>query len=194
MYEIPTSVTVGGQSFTIRNRGDYRIVLDCFSCLNDEELTKQEKLFACLIIFYEDFNKLEDVITLEQETFNQLIEQMYSFFYCNELNIGIKTSFKALDWDTDSQLVCAAVNKVSHMEVRTVEYLHWWTFMGYFMEIGESVIATVVSIRSKIMKGKKLEKHEQEFRKNNPQYFVWDSRTEQQKEDEQAFKELWNHM
>ena len=43
-----------------------------------------------------------------------------------------------------------------------------------------------------MMKGKKLEKWEAQFRRSNPQYFVWDSRTSEQMEAEELFKEIWN--
>lgn len=64
--------------------------------------------------------------------------------------------------------------------------------MGYFNAVGESALSTVVSIRSKIAKGKKLEKYEQEFRKENPQYFTWDMRTLKQKEEDELLNQLWN--
>ena len=60
MYEIPTTIVIDGKEFPIRCRGDYRMVLDCFVCLNDTELTEQERLYSALIIFYEDFNDLAD--------------------------------------------------------------------------------------------------------------------------------------
>ena len=60
MYEIPTTVQIAGQSFAIRNKGDYRMVLDCFAALNDTELSIEERVYASLIIFYEDMQTLED--------------------------------------------------------------------------------------------------------------------------------------
>lgn len=47
--------------------------------------------------------------------------------------------------------------------MRGCKYLHWWTFLGYFREIGEGVFSEVVSIRTKKVRGKKLEKYEREF-------------------------------
>ena len=38
MYEIPTTIQLNGQSYPIRDQGDYRMVLDCFVALNDDEL------------------------------------------------------------------------------------------------------------------------------------------------------------
>ena len=56
MFEIPTTIQIEEQQLHIRNKGDYRVVLDCFSALNDSELSKQERVFTSLIIFYEEFN------------------------------------------------------------------------------------------------------------------------------------------
>ena len=64
--------------------------------------------------------------------------------------------------------------------------------MGYFAEVGESVLSTVVGIRNKIKRGKKLEKYEKEFREHNPHYFIWDSRTAQERKDEEDILSLWN--
>ena len=41
--------------------------------------------------------------------------------------------------------------------------MHWWTFLGYFSEIGEGLFSQVINIRTKKSKGKKLEKWEREF-------------------------------
>lgn len=191
MYEIPTTIEIDDMVFPIRCDGDYRMVLDCFSCLNDFELTEQERVFACLIIFYEDFNDLEDIDAIDRDVLKRLVEEMYKFFQCEE-NPMHSMPYKTIDWEKDSQMVCSAVNKVAHMEVRAVEYMHWWTFMGYFSEVGESVLSTVVGIRNKIKKGKKLEKYEKEFKASNPHYFVWDSRTMEQKRDEEEILQIWN--
>lgn len=55
----------------------------------------------------------------------------------------------------------------SGYEVRGAAYLHWWTFIGYFNEIGDGLYSTVMHIRCKRASGKKLDKGEQEFYKNN---------------------------
>ena len=168
------------------------MVLDCFACLTDSELNEQERIYSMLIISYEDINDLEDLFGFDSEVLKELVEQMYRFFSCGEDNSGgVQLSYKVVDWEKDSNLICSAVNKIAHMEVRSVEYLHWWTFMGYFMEIGESTFSNVVGIRSKMMKGKKLEKYEKEFRNSNPQYFNWDTRTAQQVSDDELFNQLW---
>ena len=46
-------------------------------------------------------------------------------------------------------------------------YTHWYDFIGAYMEIGECTFANIISIRNKKIKGKKLEKYEQEFYREN---------------------------
>ena len=191
MYEIPTTITVKDKEYPIRCNGDYRMVLDCFSCLNDTELSTDERVYACLIIFYSDFNSLEDFYGLDKDIIQELVDNMYRFFDCEESPMH-QMPYKTIDWDKDSQIIASAVNKVAHTEVRSIEYLHWWTFLGYFSEVGESVISTVVGIRDKIKRGKKLEKHEKEFKARNPHYFIWDSRTLEQKKDDEDILSMWN--
>lgn len=192
MYELPTTVTINETVYTIRNRGDYRMVLDCFQVLNDVELSENERILAFLIIFYEDFNDVESVLFLDQDVLSELIDNAFLFFNCGQKNAPAETNYKTIDWEGDAQLISSAVNNVAGREIRAESYLHWWTFMGYFNAVGESALSTVVGIRSKIAKGKKLEKYEQEFRSENPQYFNWDMRTLKQKEEDELLNQLWN--
>lgn len=192
MYELPITININEEVYAIRNNGDYRMVLDCFSALNDVELSKTERILTSIIIFYPDFNEVEEILSLSEEEINTLVDKMFLFFNCGETNPGAKTEYKLIDWDNDAQLITSGINNVAGKEIRSVEYCHWWTFMGYYLAIGESPLSTVVGIRSKIAKSKKLEKYEQEFRRDNPQYFNWDRRTLQQKEDDALLNELWN--
>lgn len=64
-----------------------------------------------------------------------------------------------------------AVNKVAGFETRTCGYLHWWSFLGLFNEIGEGFYSTVMNIRLKKAKKKKLEKYEQEFYREHEELF-----------------------
>lgn len=191
MFEIPVSIEIGGKQLSIRNKGDYRMVLDCFAALNDVELEKEERVYCALIIFYENFNSLEDLMAYPN--LNEAVKQMYWFFNCGDnVGVGANKHRKLIDWEGDSQLIASAVNKVANTEIRMVSYLHWWTFMGYYLAIGESPLATIVGIRSKIMEGKKLEKHEKKFKNDNPQYFIWDNKSVEDKEAEEAIMSMWN--
>lgn len=189
MYTIPTSITIEGKKYKIRNNGDYRVILDCFRALGDIELTAQERLLAALIIFYEDFNAIDDI---NNDIINSLVTEMYNFFNCGSNTVGTQTNKKLIDWEQDEQLICSAVNNVCNKEIRLEPYIHWWTFMGYFTAVGESPISTIIHIRDKILSGKRLEKAEREYRSNNPQYFVWNNKTIEDSEAEKLVREIWN--
>lgn len=192
MYELPITITVNENVYSIRNKGDYRMVLDVFAVLNDVELSEQERILTSLIIFYTEFDDVKRLFACSEEELTALTEEMFNFFNCGQTSPGANTNVKLIDWDNDEQLISSAINNVAKVEIRSVEYCHWWTFMGYYCAIGESPLSTVVGIRNKIVKGKKLEKYEQEFRRDNPQYFNWDRRTLQEKEDDALLQELWN--
>ena len=63
--------------------------------------------------------------------------------------------------------------------------------MGYYMGVGECALSTIVSIRTKKAKGKKLEKYESQFVRENPQYF-WNMQTAEQRELDAEIRRLWN--
>lgn len=188
MYQLPTEIEIEGRSFPIAENGDFRMVLECFSCLEDVELTQQERVFSALCIFYDlDFDELVNLGNIETA-----IKEMYKFFEADMPEAKEGQDYKLINWETDAAMICSAVNKVANKEIRSESYLHWWTFMGYYLAIGESSLSTVVGIRSKIVKGKKLEKWEREFREENNQYFNWNSKSIQQMEDEAWLKSVWN--
>ena len=193
MYTLPTTVKIRDNDFKIRNKGDFRMVLDCFNALQDNNLSQQERVISSLIIFYDDVHSYEDLCVLfkDDEDLKLAIEKMYEFFNCNQKEVGAKQNYKLIDWDNDSQIICSAINNVANIEIRSLEYLHWWTFMGYYISIGESVLSTVVGIRHKIATGKKLEKYEKDFRKDNPNYFNFDYRTSEQREEDAKFRAMW---
>ena len=93
-----------------------------------------------------------------------------------------------MNWEQDAGLIIPAVNKVIGKEVRAIPYMHWWTFAGAYMEIGESLFSQVLSIRQKKQKHQKLEKWEQEFYQKNRSMI--DLKKRYSKEEKQKQKEL----
>ena len=191
MYELPTSITIEDRQYQITNDGDYRVVLDCFSALSDNELSEDEQVLASLLIFYNEFTDLDDLP--DSDTVAKLTTEMCKFFNCGQEEIGASTSQQVINWESDSMIITAAINNVAHTEIRSVPYCHWWTFMGYYLSIGESVLSTVVGIREKLNRGKELEKWEREFKANNPQYFNWKKKSKEQLDLDEYVKNLWNN-
>lgn len=157
--ELPTSVEVNGHTHPIRT--DFRDVLTVITAFNDPDLEDKEKLFFCLYVMYEDFDELSP------EDYQDAYTQVTRFIDCGELPKEGSAHPRLMDWEQDERILFPAINSVAGFEVRSSTYIHWWTFMGYFMEIREGVFSQVLSLRQKRAKGKKLEKWEQEFWRSN---------------------------
>ena len=191
MYELPTTVPVKGTVYNIRNKADYRVILDIIGTYEDVELTEEERIVVSLIMFYECLESVDDIFDEfnTPELLEEAVIEMNKFISLYDEDIGYKTQHKVIDWVQDEQLIVSAINGVAKTEIRALEYLHWWTFISFYMAIGESALATIVGIRDKIARGKKLDKTEKEFKRNNPQYFRWKSEQEQ---TNQLLLEIWN--
>ena len=160
MWDLPISVEIDGKEYAITNKCDYRMVLDVICALNDNELDDEQKVKTALYVFYEDITPCQDL--------EKAIKEMYKIIaYGEEQEENQEQKPKLMDWEHDFNLLVAPINRVLGYEIRSVNYLHWYTFLSGYYEIGECTFSNVVSIRSKKAKGKKLEKWEQEFYREN---------------------------
>ena len=179
---LPTSLTVAGNEYRIRT--DFRDVLNIIAAYGDPELENEEKVYVCLRVLYEDF---EDI---PQQDYEAAYKEAVKFIDCGMPSDG-KSNVKTMDWEQDEAILFPAINKVAGHEVRSMDYLHWWTFMGYFMEINEGIFSQVLSIRHKKAKGKKLEKWERDFWQANKDICVLRQKLS---EEEQAAKDRLNAL
>ena len=191
MYSLQTSVQVGQESFHIRNNGDYRMILDCFEAMNDKDLSELERIYVAVAIFYDDFADADEVLQ-RGDIIDDLYKGIIDFINCGDTERESNThNYKVIDWQKDSNLICSAINNVAKTEIRALDYLHWWTFMGYYNAIGECTLSNIVSIRYKTAKGEKLEKYEKKFKQDNPEYFNLDMRSAEQKRADEYIQSLW---
>ena len=156
MWNLPIAVEIDGKEYAITNKCDYRMALDVICALNDNELDDEQKLRTALYVFYEDISECTDI--------EKAIKEMYKIIAYGEEDDGqSENKPRLMDWEHDFNMLVAPINRVLGYEIRSVDYLHWYTFLSGYMEIGECQFNTVVSIRSKRAKGKKLDKWEEEY-------------------------------
>lgn len=155
---LPTSVDVCGTQYGIRP--DFRAVLDICAALDDSELDLQGKAIVALKIFYPDF---ED---MPPEHYQEGLDRCFWFINCGDEEKKQKAP-RLVDWKQDFKLIVAPINRVMGQEIREVEYLHWWTFISAYYEIGDCLFAQIVRIRNLKATGKKMDKADQEFYRQN---------------------------
>ena len=196
MYSLPTYITIDGIDHPITNKGDYRMIIEgCFHSLNDPELDKEFRVISSLICFYEELDDIDDLEPVFGDKLEDAVTAMYDFFNCNQLAIGAKVQQNLVDWEKDAQMISAAVNRVApQRDIRDEnEYVHWFTFMGYYLSIGECIWAQIIAIRDKIVNHKQLDKFERKFKQDNPEYFIWGQDSIEQKEAEDLMTQFgWN--
>lgn len=155
---LPTSLEICGQAYEIRS--DYRAVLDICAALSDPELEGQEKTLVALDIFYPGF------LEMPQEQYKEAVKQCFWFINCGDGEQSQQAP-KLVDWEQDFKLIVAPINRVTGQEVRALEYMHWWTFVAAYYEIGECLFAQVVRVRDRLAKGKALDKQDKEWYRQN---------------------------
>ena len=186
-YELPTTLTVGGVAYPIRS--DYRAVLDVLRAMSDAELDGYARAYVVLCVMYPEHDKIPP------EHVNEAVERACEFISCGGQEDDGRPHPRLIDWDKDAEIIMPAVNSVAHTELRALPYLHWWTFWGYFMSVGESVLGTVLAIRQKQAMRKPLTDGEKEYYRANKKLIDLDKRetAEERKmrEEAEAMLENW---
>ncbi len=157
IYTLPKSLNVGGVDYEIRT--DYRAILDAISALNDPDLLPVEKAEACVRIIFPDWKKIDD--------HGEVYERCLWFIACGETETDGRKKPKVMDWEQDFSLIIPPVNRILGYDCRGTEYLHWWSFVAAYYEIGECAFACVTRIRQKIAKGEPLDKWERKYYSDN---------------------------
>ena len=183
--KLPVSLAVGGTGYSIRT--DYRVALGVFKYLADDTLPVAARYSIAVQCIFKEADKIPE------EHLTEAIERVLEYLAGGRTYTEEDRKKPSLvDWDTDIDIILPAINKVAGYDVRGVQELHWWTFLSYYTEIGDSTFSTVVGIRYKMAHGKKLEEYEQEFVRDNPTLVLQKSakRLREDKEDREALAEM----
>lgn len=159
--ELPKALEVNGKWYAIRS--DFRDVLKILTAFSDPDLEDGEKVYICLCILFKDSDRIP-----EKDLEKAFLAAVRFINHDSEDEEDTqKKQPRVMDWEQDEAMLFPAVNKVAGYETRAAKYIHWWTFLGYYMEISDGVYSHVLSLRMKKARGKKLEKWEQEFWNQN---------------------------
>ena len=178
-WDLPKTAVINGREYPIRS--DYRAALDVMAILEDKDLSDGERGDFAFRVFYPDYPD-----NMPRGDFEQAARYLQWFIGGGDLK-GSHPKTKLADWQQDFPLIVNPVNRVLGYEIRECEYCHWWTFLSAYYEIGDCLFAQVVSIRKKKRAGKKLEKWERDFYRENRGLI--DLRTTYTEDEMEFFKE-----
>lgn len=176
LWRLPDSTQIGGKTYAIN--ADFREILKILAVLDDPGYPEFLRWQVAIRLFY------KDALPPDREAMEYL-----SFFLC--CGQQETPGPRLLDWEQDAAVILSEVNKAAGCEVRSMEFVHWWTFLGWFHAIGEGQLATLISLRDKLRRGKPLEDWEKDFYRQNRSRIELKKRlTPQEQEEKDALNRL----
>lgn len=167
---LPESLKVCCRDIPIN--ADFRNILTIFEAFADETLTKEEKAYICIKRLYRE--------PIGTDITEEAIKKAFWFVDGGDMPKSKPEEVCTIDWKHDEQMLLPAISKaMGIVDVRSLPYVHWWTFLGAFGEIGEGLFSQVVHIRHKLNHSKKLDKSEKEFLKKNKELIILRTAEEQ---------------
>lgn len=190
-WDLPTSISIDNIEYEIRT--DFRAVLDVLTAMNDPDLfepdaNEREKNYVRNMMLLEIMVK--DFDSFPPEHYQAACEELISFIDAGFEKEGKKKP-SLMDWQQDAPIIIPAINRVQGTEIRAVPYMHWWTFLGAYMEIGECLFSQVIHIRQKKATHKKLEKWEKDFYNANKDIIDLKKKISEEQQAEMATLEKW---
>ena len=119
-WRLPETIELGGEEYDIRT--DFRAILDILKAASDPELSDSEKAEVMIKILYWDYEEIP------VELLDEAAQKGKEFIDCGITSEG-KSKVQLMDWEQDSPIIAPAVNKNIGKDIRSMKYMHWWTFL-----------------------------------------------------------------
>ncbi len=150
IWSLPDRAVLGGEEYP--HETDYRVMLKLLKVLEAEDRPELYRWYVALARFFKR--------PIPREHLGEAMAYLSEFLRCGAREAP---GPKLIDWQADAPIIAAEVNKAAGCEVRAMEQVHWWTFLGWFHSIGDGQLATLVAIRERLAQGKKLDSWQQEY-------------------------------
>lgn len=188
-WDLPTSVEIDGKEYKIRNKCDYRVVLDTVLALEDEELPELVRASVAIKIFYEDSE------SISADNFADALNGITYVISCGKPEKASNSDSKSDDdlnpnkvrmiyWEHDFPIMAPAVSRVLGYSIRDKNnYTHWYDFNGAIGLIDkECYFARILGVRSNLVKGKPPSDMDKKFYSENIKDIVPNMYSEQDDE------------
>lgn len=182
--KFPTKIKLNNDILEINT--EFRDCLNIIIMFEDENLTKYEKIELMLRLLYKDTSKIN------QDNIEEAIKKAVLFLDggdtsdSNENESVDSLSQRVYSFGKDAKYIYSAIKKTHNIDLESIEYLHWWKFIYYFLDLDENCFfSQMVNLRNKKNKGK-LTKEERVVYAQLEDILELDKRENYTEEEQQA--------
>jgi hypothetical protein len=165
----------------IKINTDFRISILFELLMQDNTVSKKEKILQSLQLYYPDLDKIKD--------FDKAIQDMLWFYRCGkeladskENNI-VERNKQIYSYEFDDDKIYSAFMEQYNIDLQDIKYLHWWKFKALFNALSENTqFVKIMGYRAMNVNEIKDKKMKKQYRKLQKMYALPDMRTEEEKE------------
>ena len=169
----------------VRINTDFRISILFELLMQDNTVSKKEKIIQSLQLYYPDFLNIKD--------FNKAIENMLWFYGCgkelaNSTRSKVTNKNKQIySYEFDDDKIYSAFMQQYGIDLQDIEYLHWWKFKALFNGLAENVqFVKIMGYRAMDISKIKDKKEKNKYKELQRLYALPDMRSEEEKENDFA--------
>ncbi len=150
LNKFPTKIRIDDEIYSVKS--DFRNCLKIIMAYEDDTLTLEEKY--CILL-----KRLYNTVPKKIE---EAIRKGVLFLNCGKedssnINDNVK---RVYSFNKDGEYIYSAINQTHNTDLESIEYLHWWKFVFFFMDVDKDcTLSYLTSLRDKKNKGK-LDKEE----------------------------------
>jgi hypothetical protein len=149
----------------------------------DDQLTGYEKQMIMLENLYPQ--PIEDV--------QAALEMGMKFLDGGKVGEDEDSGPRLFSFEKDANLIFAAFRQTHGIDLQNIEYLHWWSFLALFMDLGaDTAFCNLVGLRKRVKSGKATKEERETAREMGDMFDVpeIDTRTLEEREQEAEFMRL----
>ena len=133
METYPQYAEIDGKQHKINT--SYRVALDCFKAINDEEISDIERPIALIGLLFGEDTKIKDT-----ETAMRIIKQ---YLQCGKVDEENETGIEDLDFEYDKKLIMASFLTDYKIDLETTD-IHWWKYCDLISGLKDDCILNKV--------------------------------------------------
>lgn len=165
----------------IKINTDFRISILFELLMQDNTVSKKEKILQSLQLYYPDLDKIKN--------FDKAIQDMLWFYRCgkeladSKENNNVERNKQIYSYEFDDDKIYSAFMEQYNIDLQDIKYLHWWKFKALFNALSENTqFVKIMGYRAMNVNEIKDKKMKKQYRKLQKMYALPDMRTEEEKE------------